>query len=290
MRLFTSATSFLALLTPAFPRTFVKRLPNCQQPGQYVYFTSPNDSIFTYAIGTTWIPYYPLTLKAALILNGFDLSSPANPNSPDKLCGWTVADSVYANRWHHGVITYKDNRSQNVPWLPIPQNSTTLNHTIHQTPPPPPIARQTHRSPSPEILARIHDILLYNTPAADIAIWFTEINGIITCLTMIVLSLGMMLNMMTRRDLLRQVRKQDQQWLENKTDTIEDDGIELVELENGNDNDADAPPAYPRAIEDLESPNPFRDSKMPRAMRGDDGECVSSSMYSREADEVPLRE
>ncbi|KAF1957553.1 hypothetical protein CC80DRAFT_547449 [Byssothecium circinans] len=267
-------TYFTHFTTAFFDRIFLKQPTGCQYPnrseGRYLYFTSPTDTEFTFAIYTTWTNYYPTTLQAAL----------------------DTQDRVVVKGWNRGTISSSDNLAAHK--LPFTHPKIQSNHTLHlrtralST-------NRTHRSPSDETIQRIHHILLLNAPDADFAIFLLHIINFSLATLAIILVVVSLIAFARRRAARRQAKKEAEDDL--------DDDVELTAFHDPQG----APPAYRFTNERLHmqlpsqnpSPNPFveRTFKTPAPARryeqpvryGSRG-LQGSSMYSRSIDGVTLHD
>ena len=84
-------SNLIPLSTAFFPPLLLKQPTDCQYPdlsyGEFIYFTSPFNPDLTFAIYTDWSTYYPITLRAALVLDNFQLTTPPSPDSRKAICG-----------------------------------------------------------------------------------------------------------------------------------------------------------------------------------------------------------
>ncbi|PVI07605.1 hypothetical protein DM02DRAFT_284533 [Periconia macrospinosa] len=267
MRPFTTKHLLHLMFIPSFPSptsalstVFPSQQFGCQYSshtyGTYIYFTSPNDTNFSFAIHTTWKQYYPIALRAALVLADFRLADAPREDDKHAMCGWQTLDSVSIKGWDRGDLAAKylspSRSSLSTQLTPeyVPTNpSSLLAHpkqrdmrlsTITAPPRTPP--HQPH--PNAETLARVHQILLTNYPGADIAMFILEMASTIFWAVALTLSLVYLLSYVTRHAELRKMRKEElrlqqpQQQRQEQSDGgngdgDEDEGIELASLRRG---------------------------------------------------------
>lgn len=257
MHSFTTKRLLHLISIPFFPSPTSALLPvfpsqpfGCQYPsatyGTYIYFTSPNDTNFAFAIHTGWKQYYPTALRATLILADFRLADAPREHDRKTLCKWQALDNVSIRGWHRGDFIAKDLSSRNrsittssqnyIPTNPSPlplthrkQSDWRLSTTPKSALGTPPHAS----SPDAETLSRVHYILLTNYPGADIAMFILETASAIFWAVALTLILVAIISVVTRHVGLSKVRTEEvqlQQRQRERLDGVEDEGIELATL------------------------------------------------------------
>lgn len=218
------------LLPPALgqlaPRLwFHRRQPQtCHYPflsdGQFIFFNNDSEPLLQYSIYTPWTRFYPDALRADLVEQGFKLGKWDGRNESDA-CGWETVAVVKKFGWHRGDVSFRhayvrgvksmNASTESFPHSSIaPPTSSTISaptanasiqtqkslaaHFVNYTrraDPPEKIHLDLNLRPSNESLQRSHNILISNSPEADILFMLLEIIlpilGVVIFLTLVLL-------------------------------------------------------------------------------------------------------
>ncbi|KAJ4354006.1 uncharacterized protein N0V89_005738 [Didymosphaeria variabile] len=200
-----------------------RQLHGCQYSsltdGTYIYFIDQSDTPLHYSIYTPWTRFYPDALRADLVEQGFTLGAQHGKNESD-LCGWETMDVVKKHGWLRGKVSFRHIHGKSVKIkeagtkapagtkkLPMHQTNPVgsekvnsnapasvavhpLNHTRRAAPQPTMGLRQELR-PSNDTRHRICNVLVSNSPEADLLFMMLEISlpiiGVIAFLTLVLL-------------------------------------------------------------------------------------------------------
>lgn len=183
--LLSGIPSSLGQLDYVFPR----QLPGCQYPsisdGAFLNFLSPNETDFMFSITTPWSYYYPDAIRAALTLSGFSLARNPSPNNKIDRCGWHKVDTVRNGFWIRGDVSFKDlaMHDAQVHQVQAPLRTNHSSLFLHRAVD---INVSLHRTPHNKTISQIHNILVHNSPEADIIRFIMEIFTPVICTLIVV--------------------------------------------------------------------------------------------------------